>query len=86
MYGTSKIRSATQVGGVPGRSGATCKANVLHPGVLGYMAITEDRGQEGAARLCRNHSQWISDSFEKKKSVFPIGFCINNKTYGVEWL
>lgn len=69
MYGTSKIRSATQVGGVPGRSGATCKANVLHPGVLGYMAITEDR-----VRMVLPDCVGITASGSVtvlKKSVFP---------------
>lgn len=83
MYGTSKIRLATGVGEVPGRSGATCKA-VLHPGVLGSVAITEDRG-------CRRVlPDWIgiraSGSVTVLKSIFPIRFCRNNKKYGAKWL
>lgn len=66
MYGSSKIRLATLVGEVPGTSGVTCKANVVHPGVLGSMAIAENRGvQEGAARLCRKSEPVL-------KSIVPI--------------
>lgn len=66
MYGTSKVRLATQIGEVPGTSGGTCNANVVHPGVLGSTVITENRGCRRVLRDCvGNRSQWIGDSFEK---------------------
>lgn len=51
MYGTSKVRLATQVGEVPGTSGGTCNANVVHPGVLGSTVITENGGAGGCCEI-----------------------------------
>lgn len=66
MYGTSKVRLATQVGEVPGTSGATCNAKAVHPGVLGSMVITENRGCRRVLQAwVGDRSQWIGDSFYK---------------------
>lgn len=66
MYGTSKVRLATQVGEMPGPSGVTCNAKVVHPGVLGSKVITENRGcRRGLQDWVGDRSQWIGDSFEK---------------------
>lgn len=84
MYGTSKIRLATQVGGVPGKLGATCKANVIHPGVLSPMATTENGGCK------RVLPDWVgiraSGSVTVLNSIFPIRTCRKDNECWVEWL